>query len=743
MVGSRDGLARVVALGVLLALSVLLLAASKADAGRYAVAQCGWYVGADASWADTTGGVKFRPDAWCVPPVGADPFDGAHLKSFTRGGEGTVSGTRFARWRWSAPPGTGITAVRGTWWHALHDGMEQRLGGVNTGGGFEPFLSAAGTDTVAREFTKGFSSPMVAFEDRLLCARAETKWCSLEPGSWSGLRALTITIEDPTPPGAWIAGDLVAGGWRRGVQPVVLTTADAGAGVRFSETRLDGARVGLTEYACAKASIGGEWRGTQMQPCPTGASATHFISTASFSDGPHAVAHCATDFAANTACDPPRTVLIDNNPPAHPRALALAGGEGWRRTNDFDLSWENPGQGPASPIGGASWRIVGSAGFDTGVRFAAGRDRRSLTDLSVPAAGAYPLQLWLRDEAGNEAPGSAVTVPLRLDDLRPTVGFAADAPETHLNADVIDPHSGPASGQLLYRRVDAADWIELPTKLVRDDAADRAHLVAPMPQLGYGTFVFRADAEDAAGNTASTTLRSDGTQMAVRKVPPPHVPKAPRAKSRLFARLRGGHGRGDSLTVRFGAPALLSGRLTRADGAGVGDRELRVVSRPSHGALLPVAAETVRTGEQGGFELRLPPGPSRRVTVTFAGDGGLEAASRRGLELRVRSGLSLRAVPQSLRNGQVVRLTGRVKGKGAPIPRRGKLIAIQYLEEETQRWRPVLVTRTDHHGRYRTHYRFRYVSGRAAIRLRSTALAEERWPYAPGSSPPVTIRVHG
>ena len=32
-----------------------------------------------------------------------------------------------------------------------------------------------------------------------------------------------------------------------------------------------------------------------------------------------------------------------------------------------------------------------------------------------------------------------------------------------------------------------------------------------------------------------------------------------RAKTRLFVRLRGGHGKGDALTVPFGAPALLSG----------------------------------------------------------------------------------------------------------------------------------------------------------------------------------------
>ena len=740
---TRLAVGRTVGLGVLLALSVLLLAAAKAEAGKYAVAQCGWYAGADASWADTTGGAKFRSDAYCVP-AGGDSFAGVHVKSLTRDGQGSVSGNRFARWRWTAPGGTGITAVRGTWWHALHDGIEQRLGSVDAAGGFAPFLAAASTDTALREFSKGFPAPVPAFEDRLLCARAESKWCSLEQGSWSSLRGLTITIDDPTPPGARIAGgSLTTPGWHRGVQTLDVGGYDAGAGVRYGETKLDGARVGFTEYPCAVVSVGGEWRGTRMQPCQVGVSATHVVATTSFSDGPHEAVHCAADFAGNSGCGPSWRVLIDNNPPAHPRAVKLAGGEGWRRTNDFDLSWENPDQGVASPIAGAAWRLVAATGFDTGVRFATGRDRHALADLGVPAAGAYALQLWLRDEAGNEAPTAAVTVPLRFDDLKPAVAFADGEPGERLQATVSDPHSGPARGEILYRRVDAASWTELPTKLVPGEGGT-ATLSAPMPALGVGTFVFRADAEDAAGNAASTSLRADGTQMAIRRVPPPHVPRPPRAKSRLFARLRGGHGRGDSLTVPFAAPAVLSGRLTRAaDGAGLDGREVRIVSRSSRGALVPNAVATVKTGEAGGFELRLPPGPSRQISVVFAGDGGLEESSRRPLELRVRSGVSLRAAPRKLRTDQVVRLTGKVKSRGAPIPRRGKLVAIQYREEATHRWRPVLVTRSDHHGRFHAHYRFRYVTGTAVIRLRATVLAEERWPYAPGSSAPVAIRVQG
>src|SRR3954454_25207262 len=140
---TRIVIGRVVALGVLLAMSLLLLAAAKASAGKYQVAQCGWYAGADAGWADTTGGAKSRPDAFCVPPAGADPFDGVHMKSLTRDGQSTVSGARFALWRWDDPPATaGITAIRRSWLHVLHDGIEQRIGPVDWGGGFSPSLSA-------------------------------------------------------------------------------------------------------------------------------------------------------------------------------------------------------------------------------------------------------------------------------------------------------------------------------------------------------------------------------------------------------------------------------------------------------------------------------------------------------------------------------------------------------------------------------------------------------------------------
>ena len=53
---------------------------------------------------------------------------------------------------------------------------------------------------------------------------------------------------------------------------------------------------------------------------------------------------------------------------------------------------------------------------------------------------------------------------------------------------------------------------------------------------------------------------------------------------------------------------------------------------------------------------------------------------------------------------------------------------------------PVIGT---HNGHFHADYRFRYITGAARIRLRATALPEAGWPFAAGSSPPVTVEVHG
>ena len=49
-----------------------------------------------------------------------------------------------------------------------------------------------------------------------------------------------------------------------------------------------------------------------------------------------------------------------------------------------------------------------------------GHDIESIEDVSVPAAGGYRAEVFLRDAAGNESPTSAAAVDLEFDDTVPT-----------------------------------------------------------------------------------------------------------------------------------------------------------------------------------------------------------------------------------------------------------------------------------------------------------------------------------
>ncbi len=413
-----------------------------------------------------------------------------------------------------------------------------------------------------------------------------------------------------------------------------------------------------------------------MQPLPhrrlgrTRASTPPASATA-----PISARHCATDFAGNRRCTSVHTVLIDNNPPAHPkrgRARRRRGLASRRTTSTSTGRTPTRGRRARSPAPpGASSVAPATTAASS---FAAGRDRRSLDNLAVPAAGAYSLQLWLRDEAGNEAPSTAVTVPLRLRRRRPALAFATEQPEGQVEAEVADAHSGPASGQILYRRIDAG---------ALDRAADEARAgwrgqgrsarTAAGPRHRQLRLPGRCrrrgrqhDVDDAAGRR-----HADGDPAGA-AAPHPAAPRIAGEVAALRAAPRRPRPRRLAHRALRGAGADQRPPHPRADGAGIGDRELRVASHPSRGALASAAPATVRTGEQGGFELRLPAGPSRRITVSFAGDAGLEPALRAGLQMRVRSGVSLRVAPPSLRTGQAVRLWRQSDEPGGADPAAGQ-----------------------------------------------------------------------
>ena len=664
---------------MVLALAVVLLLVL-ADAAR-----AGTYRVAQCGWGI---GAELDPSM----PRAEGPAAYLHPGWCTAPPAGVPAGLRFedglatsgeqgvVRARWAAPPGTNFASVHFTWSSEMAAGVWQ-VAGIDDGTEFHA-LAAAGASKPPIGVTQGVTGPAPAFEVRLECLLlGPLVGCDRSVSSSLTLSGVILTVDDPVPPKAQLGGALVAPGWHRGTVAFELGAEDAvGSGVAREEAAIDGATVGAIPSACTVATIEGEALATRLRPCPASASGAFEVDTTRLGDGLHTLHGCAADLGGGIGCGPDARIAVDNSPPE--------------------------------------------------------------------------------------------------------VEFAA-APEGQVAATVSDAFSGPASGTISMRRAEESTWTDLPTSFVRGGSG-AATLSAHLPDLSGGAYFFRAMAADAAGNGGSAQFRAAGTAESLRRQiagadgsgrgPAPrggrgaagargraaHLvanlvegsagargdrPAAPTATWALAALADRGRRRpgspGVPLTVDFGAAVELRGRLTDAHGEGIADRPVRVSAHPAGGSGAAPSHRRVVTDGAGRFRLRLPAGTSRRVSVSFGGGGGFGSARGRPLSLRVRAAVSLAVTPLRLRTGESVELRGRVRPGAARIPARGKLVTIQYLEQASGRWRPALVARTDARGRFKLRYRFRYVTGEARIRLRATALPEARWPYAEGSSAPVTVEVRG
>ena len=127
-------------------------------------------------------------------------------------------------------------------------------------------------------------------------------------------------------------------------------------------------------------------------------------------------------------------------------------------------------------------------------------------------------------------------------------------------------------------------------------------------------------------------------------------------------------------------------------------------------------------------------------TLRFAstGDELLKPAGA-SVGLRVPAAATLRASRRSVRNGQGVVFSGRLRG--LPFPRTGKLVVLQAFYRRA--WRTFAVTRADARGRFRQSYRFQATVGRVAYHFRAVIERETSYPYEAGVTPVVTVVVRG
>jgi hypothetical protein len=544
-----------------------------------------------------------------------------------------------------------------------------------------------------------------------------------------------VTIEDPTPPSISLGGPLASGEWVSGTtgHPSVTIDVTDPAGAQKVDAAL-GRSASSDSRPC-------NW--ALATPCQPQSRFTPALAISDLADGVYPMTITAYDAALNSTTAK-REVHVDNTAP-DPVVPVVAGGSGWRRTNEFVASWANP-PNQVAPLVRVHWKLCladGACGSQNHQALGPTREVR----LSVPAAGEHRLHLWLEDAAGNQREANAaVAVPLRFDPEPPMLAFGEAQADDPLRVTVraVDRHSGIATGQIEMRATGTAIWHALQTRL------EGNQLVAYVDdeRFRHGTYEFRAYAVDHAGNETLTGARADGTVASLR------------LPARIDTRLRVGllraatrravvHRRGrrrvvrrrvrrldSTVTERHGASLHLSGRLANADGQPLAGATIEALERQADGSLLPLGFAT--TGELGQFRYVVAAARNRQLVFRYPGSKRIGVATA-NFVLLVPAASSMRSSRAWVRNGDRVVFSGMVVTR--PVPGAGKLVELQaYFRGQ---WRTFSTVHTTPEGRWRFPYRFGATFGRVTYRFRVVLPSEGGYPFISGRSRVVPVVVSG
>lgn len=337
------------------------------------------------------------------------------------GTSGAVGAGQSKAWVFTAPNGTRIDRATGSFllqgvadhgghrtfffYRGINQSSDQIIGwsgAGNTGGSFDTDL---------------FGGAVSRFGVGIVCDSGGV--CPNRSGVYSRIGNLGFAMRDTVAPGLPSTSGPALDGWVNGTKRVDFSVVDQGAGVFFGAAYLNDSLIELESYCAPATDPTGA--ATTMRPCPANGSGSAILDTAAAAatQGDNALRICVWEYGTADLQSGCRTdvVRIDTIAPVAPLDLAVAGGEDWKRDNDFDLSWTNPTEANA-PIVGAELRITGPDGFEETI-YEPGADIASIDDVSVPARGEYTATVYLRDAAGNEAAANGATVQLRFDDTVP------------------------------------------------------------------------------------------------------------------------------------------------------------------------------------------------------------------------------------------------------------------------------------------------------------------------------------
>lgn len=580
-----------------------------------------------------------------------------------------------------------------------------------------------------RSFDLGGATEIV---QRVVCVGVSSReFCSARGQNFIRTFAAEATVVDGTSPSVAVAQDspLTRGQWVRGRQSFTYEASD-NVGVKSASALVAGGLHGTHTRPCDYS---------QQIPCPSGPGSIE-VDTENAPEGSQPLTVAAEDSAGNRAESAAVTVRIDNAAPgAVP--VAIAGGDAWRNSNDFDLGWANPAEADRAPITAAHYRLCRVEGSECVGGDRGGTAISAVENVAVPAPGQWDLRLWREDAAGNQtADNASQPVRLRFDPEPPQLGFEASSADdpTKVSVLVTDRISGLGGGGIEMSPEGSGTWQTLPTTQEGDRLVSRVDDAA----LPAGNYELRANAHDLANNLASSDRRLDGQSM--RLTLPLRATTSIKAgvrKTRMVPRKKGkGKVRRTVLErevkVAFGDKVRLSGQLVNRAGHPLADAAIQVYSAEPEGAAQP--AGTVSTDAAGKFTYAVEAQASHSFRFVYSGTSTTLPVEASATVL-VKAASSFSAKPAHVLNGDSVTFSGRVRGRS--LPEQGKLIELQVkLSDGFQTFRTI---RTNPDGTWRIVYPFDRVCGIQFFRFRVRIPGEAGVALEPANTRGLTVRVRG
>ncbi len=184
---------------------------------------------------------------------------------------------------------------------------------------------------------------------------------------------------------------------------------------------------------------------------------------------------------------------------------------------------------------------------------------------------------------------------------------------------------------------------------------------------------------------------------------------------------------------RAKSAVTVRGAVRGASGTAAPGIAVELVQRVRRPNTAPQVLASGASAADGRFALKAPVGASRDLQVIARSC----AASGPVVRQTVRGVVVLKALDPRVRNGQLVRFSGRAAGGYY-----GKGVGLELQVLVGRQWRDVKAVKTDRSGRFKTSYRFKRTYVRYTYQFRMVSRAGASWPFTPTRSAIARVRVN-